>query len=145
MHSFYDILIHFFLVYLPYYLEKCTALRISLVQMKVGMNKTENVANALKFIRKTVTADQPKLVALPECFNSPYGTKYFNEYAEHIPDGYTSKSLSNIAKELNIYLIGGTIPERDTSDNKLYNTCTVWSPNGDLIAKYRKVNTIRLH
>lgn len=68
-----------------------------------------------------------------------YGTKYFNEYAETIPDGYTSQALSNIAKELKVFLVGGTIPERDNSDNKLYNTCTVWSPSGDLIAKYRKV------
>lgn len=110
--------------------------------MKVGLNKTENVSRALKSIRKTVEADQPKLVALPECFNSPYGTKYFSEYAEDIPDGYTSKALSSIAKELQIYLIGGTIPERDSSDNKLYNTCTIWSPNGDLITTYRKVRTL---
>lgn len=108
--------------------------------MKIGMNKTENVTHAINTIRKTVANDKPKLVALPECFNSPYGTKYFNEYAEQIPNGYTSDALSNIAKELQIYLIGGTIPERDNNDNKLYNTCTVWSPTGDLIAKYRKVS-----
>lgn len=48
--------------------------------------------------------------------------------------------LSAIAKELGIYLIGGTIPERDLRDNKLYNTCTIWSPSGDLIAKYRKMH-----
>lgn len=108
--------------------------------MKIGKNKLENVGHAINCIRKTVEKDRPKLVALPECFNSPYGTKYFNEYAETIPDGYTCQALSNIAKELNVFLIGGTIPERDNNDNKLYNTCTVWSPSGDLIAKYRKVH-----
>lgn len=80
-----------------------------------------------------------KVVALPECFNSPYGTKYFGEYAEVIPTGETCQSLSNIAKELSIYLVGGTIPERDPSDDKLYNTCTVWGPDGSLITKFRKV------
>lgn len=116
-----------------------SALRISLIQLKIGKSKLENVAHACNSIRKTVEKDKPAVVALPECFNSPYGTSYFNEYAEHIPDGDTCKALSNIAKELKVYLIGGTIPERDSSDNKLYNTCTVWSPSGDLIAKYRKV------
>lgn len=110
--------------------------------MKIGMSKVENLAHATNCIRKTVEVDKSRIVALPECFNSPYGTKYFNEYAESIPDGSTCKTLSCLAKELNIYLIGGTIPERDSSDNKLYNTCTIWSPNGDLIAKYRKVCTI---
>lgn len=33
---------------------------------------------------------------------------------------------------------GGTFPERD--GDKLYNTCTVWNPTGDLIAKYRKMH-----
>jgi len=45
--------------------------------------------------------------------------------------------LSEAAKKNNIYVIAGTIPERD--DDKLYNTCTVWAPDGKLIAKYRKV------
>lgn len=80
-----------------------------------------------------------KVVALPECFNSPYGVKYFNDYAEEIPTGETSVFLSNIAKELSIYLVGGSIPERDVKDNKLYNTCTVWGPDGSLLGKYRKV------
>lgn len=121
------------------YLILFAAIRISLIQMKIGKNKLDNINHACNSIRKTVEKDKPKLIALPECFNSPYGTKYFNEYAENIPNGETSKALSNIAKELCVYLIGGTIPERDNSDDKLYNTCTVWSPSGDLIAKYRKV------
>lgn len=135
-------------IYVPYliflfrdHFQKYSALRISLIQMKIGLNKSENLAHAINSIRKTVEKDRPKLVALPECFNAPYGTKYFSEYAESIPNGQTCVSLSDIAKELKIYLIGGTIPERDSNDNKLYNTCTVWSPTGDLIAKYRKVST----
>lgn len=105
--------------------------------MKVGKNKTENVSHAIECIRKTVADHKPQIVTLPECFNSPYGTKYFSEYAETIPDGFTSKKLSEIAKELKIYLVGGSIPERD--NNTLYNTCTIWSPTGDLIGKFRKV------
>lgn len=111
--------------------------------MKVGADKVQNVDRAISHIRQAVADQQPKVVALPECFNSPYGTKYFNEYAETIPDGYTTTRLSEIAKELNIYLVGGTIPERDGIDGKkLYNTCTVWSPSGSLIAKHRKVKMI---
>lgn len=116
------------------------AFRLALVQMKVGTDKIRNVTNAITHIRKAVADQNARVVALPECFNSPYGTKYFNEYAETIPDGYTTGKLSEIAKELGIYLVGGTIPERDATDSKtLYNTCTVWSPSGDLIAKHRKV------
>lgn len=46
--------------------------------------------------------------------------------------------LSKIAKELKIYLIGGTIPEQ--RKDKFFNTCTIWSPAGDLLATYRKMH-----
>lgn len=108
--------------------------------MSVGMNKVENVSHALNCIKRTVAEHKPQIVALPECFNSPYGTKYFPEYAEAVPDGYTCGKLSEIAKELSVYVIGGSIPERDsTNDKLLYNTCTIWSPDGELIGKFRKV------
>uniref|UniRef100_A0A8C5NZD0 Omega-amidase NIT2 n=1 Tax=Jaculus jaculus TaxID=51337 RepID=A0A8C5NZD0_JACJA len=72
-----------------------------------------------------------------ECFNSPYGTKYFPEYAEKIPGECTQK-LSEVAKECSIYLIGGSIPEEDAG--KLYNTCAVFGPDGTLLVKHRKVS-----
>jgi len=37
-----------------------------------------------------------------------------------------------------VYIIGGSIPER--SEGKLYNTCIVISPSGDIIGKHRKVH-----
>jgi predicted amidohydrolase len=37
---------------------------------------------------------------------------------------------------LQIYVIGGSIPERD--GDKLYNTCTIFSPDGTMVAKHRK-------
>ncbi len=33
--------------------------------------------------------------------------------------------------------VAGSIPERE--GEKLYNTCTVYNPEGDMVAKYRKV------
>lgn len=113
---------------------------IALLQLIGGNDKEANIQNALAEIRRVVKEQKPRLVALPECFNAPYGEEYFDQYAECIPDGPTSQQLSNIAKELNIYLIGGSIIERDAEKhNVLYNTATVWSPEGKLIAKHRKV------
>jgi predicted amidohydrolase len=36
-----------------------------------------------------------------------------------------------------VTLVGGSIPE--TSDGKLYNTCCIYSPDGSLLGKHRKV------
>lgn len=68
-------------------------LKIGCIQLLVGANKTENVARALEKIREAKMRGA-ELIALPECFNSPYGTSFFPQYAESIPDGETSKLLS---------------------------------------------------
>lgn len=64
-------------------------------------------------------------------------SEYFNEYAEQLEAGETSETLSHAAKKNEVYLIGGSFPER--RDGKLYNTCTVWGPDGGLLAVHRKV------
>jgi omega-amidase len=38
---------------------------------------------------KEAAGKHAQIVVLPECFNSPYGTKFFPEYAEEIPAGPT--------------------------------------------------------
>ncbi|XP_034268332.1 omega-amidase NIT2 isoform X2 [Pantherophis guttatus] len=110
--------------------------RLALIQLHVSAAKTENLNRACRLVR-TAAGQGAKIVILPECFNCPYGTKYFPEYAEKIPGDCTQK-LSNIAKECGIYLIGGSIPEDDAG--KLYNTCTAFGPDGTMLAKYRKIH-----
>jgi hypothetical protein len=60
-----------------------------------------------------------ELVSLPECWNSPYATSSFPIYAEPVPsvgeacDPKRSPStamMMQTAKDLGIYLIGGSIP-----------------------------------
>ena len=67
---------------------------------------------------------------------APLFIGYFPEYAESIP-GESTNALSAAAKEHGVYILGGSIPERE--GDKLYNTCTVWNPEGQMIAKHRKV------
>lgn len=112
-------------------------IKTALVQLLVGANKQENVAKAVKLIGEAAK-NNAKIVSLPECFNCPYGVKYFPDYCEPIPDGETTKALSKAAKDNNIYLIGGSIPEKD--GDKMYNTCPVFDPEGNLIAKHRKMH-----
>nr|XP_033797093.1 omega-amidase NIT2 [Geotrypetes seraphini] len=110
--------------------------RLALIQLLVSPVKSDNLRRACRFI-KEAAQQGAKIVALPECFNSPYGTKYFSEYAESIP-GESTQALSEVAKECGIYLIGGSIPEKD--GERLYNTCTVFGPDGSLLVKYRKIH-----
>lgn len=114
------------------------SLKIALVQISAGSNKAKNLANAKEKILEAAS-NGAKLVVLPECFNSPYAVTAFPQYAESIPDGETTQFLSSVAKTSNIFLIGGSIPER-APDGKLYNTNITFNPSGELIGKHRKVH-----
>jgi len=111
--------------------------RLALVQMAVGANKAENLQRASTKIAEAAQ-NGAQVVSIPECFNSPYGTKYFGEYSESVPDGPSCQVLQQAARDNKIYLIGGSIPEN--SDGKLFNTSTVWCPEGNLLAIFRKIH-----
>ncbi|OBZ75294.1 Mitochondrial protein import protein mas5 [Grifola frondosa] len=131
---------------------------LALIQLgQIGADKAANLKHARDMVLKAAGGDggakqKPDLVVLPECFNSLYGHSQFPIYAETI--AYTPgqpydiassqsesvKMLSSVAKEAGVWLIGGSIPERDSTDGKLYNTATVYSPQGQLVAMHRKVH-----
>ncbi|XP_052773075.1 omega-amidase NIT2-like [Mya arenaria] len=110
--------------------------KLALVQLAVGASKPDNLARASRLIKEAASKGA-NIVALPECFNSPYGTSYFPEYAEPIP-GPSTDTLVKSAQENKIYLVGGSIPEKD--GDKIYNTCTVFDPSGNMIGKHRKMH-----
>jgi len=130
---------------------------IALIQLGgITGDKEHNIRHAREMIAKAANGNggkKPNLIVLPECFNSPYGANHFPQYAEHIGfkpgqayDVSISKSpsvkmLSAMAKETGAWLLGGSIPERDESDGeKLYNTATVYDPQGNLVTIHRKVH-----
>lgn len=114
-----------------------------MLQLPVGRDVTANVQRAVQGVRK-LKADNPQLqlAILPESFNAPYSQEDFPKFAEPVPEGPTCQALSRLARELKIYIIGGSIVERDGS--KLYNTCTVWAADGSLIGRHRKVSPLLL-
>jgi len=130
---------------------------LALIQLgQISTIKANNLNHAREMILKAAAGigatKKPDVIVLPECFNSPYGHVHFPVYAENIAYKYgapydVSKSesesvrmLSSTAKETGAWIIGGSIPERDITDDKLYNTCTVYNPKGELVAIHRKVH-----
>ena len=112
-------------------------LKVALIQMKVIDDKDKNLVKAKDFVKKA--ADQEaELVMLPEMFNCPYQTIKFPEYAEK-EGGKSWRFLSELAKENDIFLVGGSIPEKDDK-NDIYNTSYVFNNKGEQIAKHRKVH-----
>ncbi|KAH9056643.1 carbon-nitrogen hydrolase [Lactarius vividus] len=134
---------------------------LTLIQLgQIGADKAANLKHARDMIRKAAndegtngnTQGKPDLIVLPECFNSPYGHVHFPVYAESIgfrkgekydvdaSQSESVKMLSEAAKTEGVWLLGGSIPEKDPSDGNVYNTSTVYSPQGELVATHRKVH-----
>lgn len=126
--------------------------KIALCQMPVTDSKPKNLETAREYLLKAKTMGAA-LAVLPECFNSPYDTGLFKEYAEPLPEPSAndpppvaalkeSPSLAmllNVAASTAMYIVGGSIPEVD-SDGNLYNTSVSVSPNGKVLAKHRKTH-----
>ncbi|MFZ7133425.1 MAG: carbon-nitrogen hydrolase family protein [Eubacteriales bacterium] len=109
---------------------------MALIQMEILEEKNRNLEKAQIMIEKA-SEQGANIVVLPEMFNCPYISSVFPIYAEKSGD-ISWEILSKCAREANVYLVGGSIPEWE--DGKVYNTCYMFSPQGDEIAKHRKMH-----
>jgi len=76
------------------------------------------------------------LIFTGELLLQPYGKKDWKDLAIKIP-GELTERLSNIAKEVECWLVPGSFLENDGSD--IYNTAIAFNPKGEIVAKYRKI------
>lgn len=112
-------------------------MKIAVIQIKVKEEKRRNLEQAERMIREAA-GQGAKLVALPEMFNCPYNSSYFPTYAEAAGRGETSTLLSGLSRELQLWIVGGSIPEREGV--AIYNTSLVFNSSGEMVAKHRKMH-----
>jgi len=117
--------------------------RFAGIQLHVTADKQANLKLAVEKVREAAKGGA-RVICLPEIFNSPYQSSLFPQYAEDVndPSSPSPQALSQVAKEEKVYLIGGSIPEKETIDGreKIYNTCLIYGPEGQLLSKHRKVH-----
>lgn len=105
-----------------------------LCQLSVSSDKQTNLQNARQAILQAKDAD---IIVLPEVWNSPYDSTAFPQHAEPA-DGPSCRLLSALARETGKYIVGGSIPE--VADGRIYNTAFVFDPQGNTIARHRKMH-----
>lgn len=113
--------------------------KLALIQMKGAATNDENLKNAVQKINEAALQGSD-IVVLPEMFSCPYKASNFPVYAQK--DGESNwKLLSETAAKNKIYLVAGSMPERDSQNGeKIYNTSYVFDREGKQIAKHRKMH-----
>ena len=126
-------------------------MRVSVVQMNPGANKDENIAQARSLLDQAISADHPDIVSLPEVWDSLGGDRSVrNANAEILPakgsnepGGPAYEFLRDVARGAKVHVHGGSIIEQGVGDQgpeKLFNTTVVFDPDGQEIARYRKMH-----
>lgn len=108
------------------------------VQLCAGPDKEANLALAEQLSRRAVERGAA-LVVLPEVFSWRGPRDEETQAAEAIP-GPTTDRLAALARDLGAVIVGGSILERASGADKVYNTCTVYTPEAGLVATYRKIH-----
>ena len=114
-----------------------------LICAAVQMTSTEDIAHNLEradALCRRAAARGAGLISLPENF----GFLSENESkppAEAVQDpGPQLRFGRNTAKELSVYLLLGSVPEKIQGEERVYNTSFLFDPSGEIVARYRKIH-----
>lgn len=108
------------------------------IQMLASEDKEANLRDARTKIQEAAVKGA-KVVALPEVFNWRGDNREEKKNAEPI-SGRTAALMASLARELGIYLLAGSFLEEISEARKSYNTSLFFSPDGSLLARYRKIH-----
>lgn len=111
-------------------------MRIAMIQMTVTANKQENLRHARELLLE-LRGEKIDMAVLPEMFCCPYSNDCFRAYGESV-GGEAWQMLSDTARELGIWLVGGSMPELE--NDRVYNTSFVFDRSGRQVARHRKAH-----
>jgi len=113
---------------------------VAAVQMISSPSVTDNLATARRLVTQAAEAGAT-LVLLPEYWaimGLNDGDKV--AVAEPLGQGPIQDFMSALAKELEIWLIGGTLPLASDDPEKVINTTLVYNPQGEHVGRYDKIH-----
>ena len=111
-------------------------MKLSLIQMSVKKTPDENLKNIGEYVKKAKEKGAD-IAVLPEICCCDYRNSQFVKYAMEENSEFL-RAVGNIAKENNLILVAGTVPEK--AGDRIYNTSFVYGKDGKLLAKHRKVH-----
>lgn len=120
------------------------AIRVAALQTVSGPDVSANLAVAGALV-DAAAAGGATLAVLPEYFGI-MGLRDTDKLAarERPGQGPIQDFLAATARRLGLWLVGGSVPLDAGRDDRVYNSCLVYSPAGDLAARYDKIHLFGL-
>ena len=126
-------------------------MKVAVIQMVSGTDVQSNLARAHALLNQAAQAGA-ELAVLPEYF-CLLGQFDADKLAIQEPsgDGPIQRFLANAARELGLWVVGGTVPLSvpvapsggADAANRVFNSTLVFSPQGDCVARYDKIHLFR--
>jgi nitrilase len=118
-------------------------MKVAALQMVSGTQRSDNLAMARRLLEKAATAGA-ELAVLPEYFGA-MGLRDTDKLAlrETPGDGVVQAFLARAAQELQIWVVGGTLPMQTADPARVRNTTLVYGPSGQCAARYDKIHLFR--
>jgi len=118
-------------------------MKVAALQMVSGIDLQENLATAHALLREAAAAGA-ELAVLPEYFCLMGHTDSDKITArEAYGDGAVQRFLAGAARELGLWVAGGTLPLATVDARRVRNTHLVFSPAGDCVARYDKIHLFK--
>ncbi len=119
--------------------------RVAAVQMASGPNTGANLIEAERLIGMAVEAGA-ELVVLPENFAIMGMAEEDKVAVRELPGaGPIQDFLARQAAAHGIWLVGGTVPLRSSSPDKVFAACLLYDPSGAQVARYDKMHLFDVH
>ena len=115
------------------------ALRVAAVQLNSTADRASNLAVADRLVR-AAAADGARLIVLPEKWTAMGSGDDLRAAAEPLDGGPSLAWARELASELAVDLVAGSILERVPGRDKLANTSVHVDPDGEIRAVYRKIH-----
>jgi deaminated glutathione amidase len=113
-------------------------MRVAAVQLNSTGDKGRNLETAARLV-SAAARDGAELIGLPEKWNLLGAGDELVAGAEPL-DGPTLSAAAGWAHELGVHLLAGSIAERVDGEERLCNTSVLISPEGEIVAVYRKIH-----
>ncbi|MDP3139894.1 MAG: carbon-nitrogen hydrolase family protein [Burkholderiaceae bacterium] len=118
-------------------------MKVAAIQMVSGTSVSSNLQRAAALLRQAAR-EGAELAVLPEYF-CLLGHKDTDKLAvqERLGEGDIQRFLSDTARELGLWLVGGTLPLSTDQPGRVRNSTLVFSPRGERVARYDKIHLFR--